>query len=53
MSPPDEFGSGRRRPFDPHDIPWDEVRKRGGLVFLGLALIAVPVSVPDMAAGMT
>jgi membrane protease subunit HflK len=41
MPPPDDFGDRLRRPFDPNDIPWDQISKGIRLALIGLAVVAV------------
>ena len=40
MSSPNDFGGRQGRPFDSHDIPWDQIHKG-----IRLALIGIPVVV--------
>ena len=40
MSPADEFSGRRGRPFDPEDIPWDQIRKWVWLALAGVAAAA-------------
>jgi membrane protease subunit HflK len=40
MSSSDDFG-GQRRPFNPDDIPWDQIRKAVRVVLVGLAVAVV------------
>ena len=37
----DEFGSRRGKPFNPDDIPWDEITKWTPRVLLGLVVVAM------------
>ena len=41
MSPRDNLGGRRGRPFSPDDIPWDQVGKQIWLALIGLAVVAV------------
>ncbi len=41
MSSPDELSRRRGKPFDTDEIPWDQIRKRGGLTLVGFTAAAV------------
>ncbi len=41
MSPPDDLRGRQGLPFDPNDIPWDQVSKGVRFALIGLAVFAV------------
>ncbi len=48
MPPPDEYGRRRTIPFDPDDIPWDEINRwirRGLLVLLAIVVLSLVSSI--------